>query len=680
MSVPALREVQKIACINNAGFVMSFVAQTKGARSTSTATYPVNQTRVIDLADTPLREGLEFWPVVDAVLGKTQAASEHIVFKRNGETATYQVTGTTLNYDIKLIGANETGTLPGFPSGIPLGRYPFNNWAHDIAVPDLWTCAPRNPQDVVTVCNWAKDHGFRVRPRGFMHTWSPITVTAGIDPDHVLLVDTTKSLYQMAFIPAADGHPASVRVGAGATMLSLLEFLENQPGGKGTASGYSFPHTPAPGNLTVGGVLAINGHGTAVVTPPLDDFRSGYGSMSNRVLEFTAVVTDPQSGTPDSYTMRTFHRGEDDDKAFLTHLGRCFIVEAVLQVEDNYNLRCRSYTNLSSTTIFPATGPSSQPPANSFGDFLNKYGRVEVIWFPFTSNPWLHVWNVEPAKPAESREVDSPFNYPFADDLDPVIQSFLRAAFGGGILGPLTPQFGDLMYQATDRGLDGKNLLGMDAYPPSRDIWGPSKNTLFYIQATTLKVTANGYAVQMRKQDVQQAVHDFTAKFTELLAQYREQGEYPINSALEIRVTGLDNPADVTAGRTAQSPVISSLSLDPVATQNEWDVALWLDVLTIPGTPKAGQFYSQLEEWLLQRFSGTAGRVLPEWSKGWAYTGGGAWTNEDFIARVRQAYTAGRKDNDTWNWEAGTLRKYDSHNLFLDPFLDGLFGALPADL
>jgi len=671
-------EAQKIACINNAAFVMSFVAQTNGAHSFSTDNYPINQTRVIDLANTAFREGLEFWPVVDAVLGRTEAAGEHIVFKLNGQTATYTVAGTTQNYDIKLVGSpSGPTTLPDFPAGIPLDRYPFNNWAGDLIVPNLWTCAPRTAEDVVAVCNWAKDHGFRVRPRGFMHTWSPLTVSAGVDPDHLLLVDTTKSLFQMAMLPAGGGRPPCVRVGTGASMGALLQFLENQPGGTGAAPGYSFPHTPAPGNLTVGGVLAINAHGTAVPTPPLDNMPSGYGSMSNRILEFTAVVTDPHSATPDRYTLRTFQRGEGDDKAFLAHVGRAFLTEVVLEVVNNYNLRCRSYTDLPAATIFPPGNPSAPPPANSFGDFLNRCGRVEVIWFPFTDNPWLHIWEVAPQKPAESREVRGPFNYPFADDLDPLLQSFLKAAFsGGGILGSLTPELGSMAYQATAKGLDGKNLLGSDVYPPSRDIWGPSKNTLLYVQDTTLKVTANGYAVQMRKHDVQQAVHDFANQVTGMLAQYRSRSQYPINSAIEIRVTGLDNPADIAAspGKTPQSPVISSLTRDPVAVQNQWDVALWLDVLTIPGTPNANQFYQELEEWLSRRFTGTTARVLPEWSKGWAYTNTGAWTNRDYIGGVQKLLTEKRAVDDNWQWEVTTLQKYDSHSLFFDPFLERLFG------
>jgi hypothetical protein len=97
-------EVQKIACVNDAGFVMSFAAVCAGGSTNSSGNYPIDQTRVIDLGESPFRTGIEFWPEVHAVLGKTQSASEHVVFAMNGQTATYEVKGTTLNYSIKLIG------------------------------------------------------------------------------------------------------------------------------------------------------------------------------------------------------------------------------------------------------------------------------------------------------------------------------------------------------------------------------------------------------------------------------------------------------------------------------------------------------------------------------------------------------------------------------------------------
>jgi len=41
------------------------------------------------------------------------------------------------------------------------------------------------------------------------------------------------------------------------------------------------------------------------------------------------------------------------------------------------------------------------------------------------------------------------------------------------------------------------------------DIWGWSKNLLLYIKPTTLRITANGYAVLMSRSNVQRALNKF---------------------------------------------------------------------------------------------------------------------------------------------------------------------------
>jgi hypothetical protein len=671
-----MNQVQKIECRNRAGFDMTFVAKTSGAVSPPTDRYPLGQTRTINLDNTALPPGAEVWPEVHAVGGRTIGTDDHVVYAQNGKTAIYQVTGATLTYSVKLIGESG-GTLPDFPNGVPHEQTAYTNWAGDLSLQNVWTCRPRTPQDVVDVCNWAANHHFRVRARGFMHGWSPLTVTADMSTDSVLLVDFTRSLHETTFIPAANGEPPQVRVGTGASMIDLLTYLEQQTG-HGSPSGYSFPHTPAPGNLTVGGVLAINAHGTAIPTPPGDAFPSGYGSMSNHILELTAVVTDPDAANPATYTLKTFTRGSDDVQAFLAHAGRALVVEAVLEVIPNYTLRCQSITSLTKDTLFQPGSASGPPPKASLAEYVERFGRVEIIWFPFTTNPWLHVWQVAPEKPAEARATSGPYNYPFADKVDAWQQDFLRWATRSEGLKELTPEFGRLMARTTDYGFDGKNRDGIPGtYPVSRDIWGPSKDVLLYIQDTTLKVTANGYAVQIRKADLQQAVHDFTAKYLELIDAYRQQGKYPINSPLEIRVTGLDDPSQVNvpAGQTAATPVLSSLTDDDVAKANGWDVALWLDVLTIPGTPDSNDFFTDLETWLLDRFKGSDGRVFPEWSKGWAYTSAGPWTSEAFMTHVREAFTTGRASNQTWAWQVATLKRYDQANLFGNALLDRLFAA-----
>lgn len=114
-----------------------------------------------------------------------------------------------------------------------------------------------------------------------------------------------------------------------------------------------------------------------------------------------------------------------------------------------------------------------------------------VFWFPFSDNPWLHTWQVAPTQPAGSRAVDTPYNYPFADYVPDGLQRLITALVDGAP--SLTPSVGRTAASVTANGLDGKNMWGVSGtYPVSRDIWGASKNSLLYIQDTTLRVTANG--------------------------------------------------------------------------------------------------------------------------------------------------------------------------------------------
>jgi hypothetical protein len=561
----------------------------------------------------------------------------------------------------------------GFPAGIAVSQETFENWALMITVPDAWTCVPKTADDVVQVCNWAAGAGYTVRPRGIMHGWSPLSVTDGESTAKLMLVDTTQALNQVVSITAANGgQPAQVKVQAGATMNALMAALENA----NASGGYSFAHIPAPGNITVGGALAINAHGTAVPgCNPIDDFDVPYGSLSNQILAFTAVAVEP--GT-DAYVAKMFTRDEADAKAFLTHCGRAFLLDVTLQVTENYNLQCRSMMDISSKTLFAQPGAGGTPPAQSVGDFLNQSGRVEVIWFPSfpilgiqpPSYPWLKVWTVQPDQPAGSRLVTEPYNYPFSDNLPLAVTQILKDIVNGAAW--LTPIFTSTFATITSAGLNG-DLGGQN----STDLWGKSKNTLLYVKDTTLRVTANGYAVLMKKDQVQAAVADFATQFTSMLAAYQKNNLWPINSPLEIRVTALDDPAKIVPASGAPTrTVISSLSIDPVVEQNGWDVACWFDVLTVipTGDPqKAFQFYTELESWFASHF-GSGYRVCPEWSKGWAYTSDqGPWTNAAGLQTIRDTFTTGRSADDNWAWEVATLKKYDPFNLFSNPFLDTLF-------
>jgi FAD/FMN-containing dehydrogenase len=435
----------------------------------------------------------------------------------------------------------------------------------------------------------------------------------------------------------------AVRAGTGVTLEALLTFLEGH--------GLGVTAAPAPGDLTLGGALAVDAHGTAV--PARGEERlpgQTYGSLSNRVLSLTAVVWDESSG---AYVLRTFARDEADAAALLTHLGRALVTEVVLRVGANSNLRCVSRTDIPAAELFAAPGADGR----TLASYLDKAGRVEAIWFAFTEFPWLKVWSVEPAKPLTSRRVTAPYNYPFSDNV-PTAVADIAGRMVSDAAWYLAPVLGNAQYDAA--------ALGLVA-TLSADIWGPSKNTLLYLKPTTLRVNANGYAVLTRRDQVQRVVAEFTAFYRERLAVYSALGRFPVNGSVEIRATGLDHPADAEL-TGALAPLLSALR--PDAGHPEWDTAVWLDILTLPGTPYAEKFLREIERFLLESHDGTDSLTRVEWSKGWAYTEDAVWDDEEVLGTVVPASLG----DGSWGQAAGVLDRLDPHRVFGNAFLDRLFG------
>ncbi|MGW6909404.1 cholesterol oxidase substrate-binding domain-containing protein [Streptomyces sp. NPDC054940] len=529
--------------------------------------------------------------------------------------------------------------LPDFPSDVALYRSAYRNWVGEITADGLWACAPAGPDQVVAAVNWAWRHGWRVRARGASHGWSPLTITQGTPSDTpVLLVDTAPHLTGLSL-----ESPDSVRAGAGVTTEALLTYLEER--------GLGVTAAPAPGNLTLGGALAIDAHGTAV--PARGEQRltgHTYGSLSNLVLSLTAVVWDEASG---AYVLRTYDRAEADCAALLTHLGRSLVTEVVLRVGANTNLRCVSRTDIPAGELFAAPGTQGR----TFESLLDRAGRVEVIWFAFTELPWLKVWSVSPDRPLTSRQVRKPYNYPFSDSVPrPVADLVGRMVSDGAWY--LAPVLGNAQYDVA--------ALGLVA-TLSADIWGPSKNTLLYLRPTTLRIATNGCAVLTSRAQVQRVVAEFTTYYRERLSAYAAQGRFPVNGSVEIRVTGLDHAADVGL-EGARTPLLSALR--PHEDRPEWDTAVWLNILTLPGTPYAEAFLREIEQFVLDTFDGGYARSRVEWSKGWAYTDEAAWSDDEMLDSV----VPGSFGEDGWREASGVLDRLDRHGVFGNAFLDRLFG------
>jgi FAD/FMN-containing dehydrogenase len=542
------------------------------------------------------------------------------------------------------IPAGEASTIPvppNFPAGLSLYQQTYQNWSEQATIENVWTCAPATDAAVVTLANWAHQNGYTLRASGFSHNWSPLVLPDGANVANVVLVSTTANLTGISVNTSAT--PPTVTAQGGVSMDNLTTAVLN--------AGYGFCSIPAPGDITIGGVLAIDGHGTAI--PANGETRPAgmsYGSISNLVQSLTAVVW-----TGSSYALRTFQRSDPAIAPLLTNLGRTFITEVTLELGPAQRLQCVSNTTISASTLFAAPGSAG---SSSFASLVNQTGRVESIWFPFTSTPWVKTWKVAPSKPLLATSVSSPYNYTFANFITQQESDFIEDIVAGNV--SITPSFEDAQIGIVDAGL---------ITTWTGNLWGWSKYTQLYVQPTTERVTSGGWALLTSRASIQQVVHDFYTQYQSMISSYAAQGHYPMNGPLEIRVTGLDQPAEAGVSG-AVVPCLSALA--PRPDQPQWNVCVWIDMLTIPTTPLCNQFYLQMEQWIYSHYTGSYAGPRPEWSKGWAYTAAGPWTNTTMLNSTIPAGVNAGQSGDVFGTAVATLNSYDPNGVFSNTFLGTL--------
>ena len=531
---------------------------------------------------------------------------------------------------------------PRFPAKVALYRQAFENWARTIVVDDVWTCAPRSPAEVAELANWAHREGYRLRPRGAMHGWSPFTVNATHCEGRIVLLDTTAHLTGLSMV-----SEDRVRAGAGVSIERLLGFLELR--------GLGLTSVPATGEVTIAGAIAIGAHGAALPADGEAPARGkSFGSMSNLVAELEAIVWDRKRRR---YAVRRLERRDPACAAAACGLGRTMITEVILRVGPLDRLRCVSYTDIPAAELFAAPGSGGA----GFASFVAESGRAEAIWFPFTESPWLKVWSVAPDKPAGSRQVGAPYNYPFSDNVPLAAAELANELISGNVA--LTPQFGRTEAAVVEAGL---------AATGSRDIWGPAKNTQLYIKATTLRVDELGWVVLTQRADLQRVLHEITSFYLERVAAYEARGSYPINGPVELRASGIDRVRDSGVAGASEAPLSPTVRV----AGRPWDTAIWINVLTFPGTPDCFTFYREIERFILSSFRGDLALARPEWSKGWAFSANASHVAADVIGqRIPASFRRGRPLDARWDAAVGDLDRLDPHRVFSNAFLDGLLSS-----
>ena len=527
-----------------------------------------------------------------------------------------------------------------FPSKVRLIQQDYKNWARAIHVNDLWTAIPVTPQEVVVLANWAVKNDYTLRPRGYMHNWSPIVVTPEQSSrDKVVLIDTTQYLTNIKMVSISS--PAAVQVQTGASLEGLLDFLE--------INGFGIASHPATGQISIGGIIAINGHGAGI--PSHGQPNGCYGTISNLIISLNAVVWNE---TDQAFEIKKFDRRDPETKALLTSLGRIFITEVTLRVTPKFNVRCISRFDIPASELFadPLRNVSG---SQTFAKFLETYGNIEVLWFPFTSIPWIKTWEIRPTKPLLSRKVNSPYNFPFSDSYPEKMSDLVRKWLTGN-WNSWTPYFGKLGYMTA-------------VVAANTDLWGSSKDLLLYVKTTTLRLTELGYVVITNRENIQLVVSQFVQFYNNLIHEYASQKKFPINAPLEIRVTGLDHTQTLGISN-AEPPTLSVLK--PIEGRPDLDTAVWFCSLSIPNTPNANNFMMTLENFLLTNYPPSLAIVRPEWSKGWAYTESSGWSDKGIISTtIPNLYNIGAQDNN-WDFAISVFNKYDPKRVFTNPFHETL--------
>lgn len=554
----------------------------------------------------------------------------------------------------------------------------YFNWSDGIDVYNVQAVKPANESDLVRIVDWCKANGYKVRAFGKMHTWCPITIPANLSSnDKTVLLDMSK--FDSLEMTEQQQDYGVIKIGAGATLETMHRYLAEQT--SVCSAGYGFSNYPAPGELTVGGALAIGCHGTAVPYNGSDEDPNLFGSLSNKILSMTIVAYNAANG---KYELKTLNRDDPEMAAFMVHLGRTLVTSVTLQAAPTFNLRCVSILD---QTIDDVLAPNATDNAWTIGNILDTWGRSEIIWFPYTDKPWVKVWQRADTPAPTSRLTTRPYNYTFSDNLpkplSDTIRGFLRT------FPDATEAFGKFGYVSAQLGLNGGlnsaalanelqnegvtnsafinffSTLYPNTFTNSADLWGPAWHTMLYVKATTLRMHANGYAVRLPRNQVQGMLHDFKNFYKQLLASYKARGVYPTAGPVEIRFNGLDYTDDIRTPNAVE-PTYSALS--PSDDNTSDDIVTWIDVLTFIDTRENWPFFKEVEDWLLANYGGRTTRG--EWSKGWGYTRTGAWTNADYLSNLPATF-AGTQNS----YQAGiqTLDKYDPDRLFSAPIHEAIF-------
>ena len=210
---------------------------------------------------------------------------------------------------------------------------------------------------------------------------------------------------------------------------------------------------------------------------------------------------------------------------------------------------------------------------------------------------------------------------------------------------------------------------------PSGDktaLWSDKNlNVYYFVEPDTLRAYDWSYGVLCSINEIQNVVNIFHTVSLQLL-QNKFSGKYPLMTAGEIRLVGLDSSPDPGWSYPALST--ASPGLLPAGTNATDMVCVYLSWLSSAVQPEYWNYCSQLEDLLFFGDSAALGAYpwAPEWSKAWGCTEEGPYKDNNKLARVRENFNQGVNTNGFTN-VANTLQAADPNNLFYSRMIGRLF-------
>ena len=101
-----MKAVQHIKCINNSWFVLSFELEGRDHQALCSGDLPIQRAWVLELPEDGFPEGSEVTLRVRAAMGQECLATERLDLAPNGRTAVFEVTGTSLDFSVRMIAIN----------------------------------------------------------------------------------------------------------------------------------------------------------------------------------------------------------------------------------------------------------------------------------------------------------------------------------------------------------------------------------------------------------------------------------------------------------------------------------------------------------------------------------------------------------------------------------------------